>query len=210
MIINKGNYCFLGVSVAYIICACIQWRIEGVLPAWLYLLIAFTSLTISIFELIKDLIEGLIWFSNSYINLRKHADSLAQKHIQLYSHNPSLEPEMQEFQRMLIDEDGRRSIKQNTKRIQTANKLQNIVSCIEIVFVTIMIIMSPLKVIPYDAVTMKCINVVTIFTFGVMFLSLFFKNMIEEEKAYTKAVLYHEDISTSYYLNILKKIKADQ
>ncbi len=203
---NTGNYCFLGVSVAFIICAYIQWKVDGVLPAWLYLLIASASLSISLFEIVKDLLEALLWSCSRIISLKEECSEIAQKHIGLFSKIASLEREKKDFQRLLINDDGKVLISKNKRRLRTINKVQDIITCIEIILVTVMIITAPLRKIPYDEKTTRIINVITILSFGVMFLAMFIKNIIEEEKVQSQAMLFIEKNSMSYYLSVIDKI----
>lgn len=52
--LNKSNYILLGMATSYILSAVIQIRTDGLLPATLYVTVAFVSLEFTIFEMLKS------------------------------------------------------------------------------------------------------------------------------------------------------------
>ncbi len=54
MTLNKSNYILLGVAISYILIAIIQINIDGLLPASVYVTVAFVSLEFTTFEMLKS------------------------------------------------------------------------------------------------------------------------------------------------------------
>lgn len=206
---SKGNYCFLGVAIAYFIIAGLQWHAEGLLPEWLYVMIAFASLSISAFEALKVTVKCYECSCIKYIEIKEHYNMQAQKHIKIFKTYKSLSKENYEYESLLISDKDRESIKKYKKNVDFANQLLEIISCLEIIFVTVMILITPLKIVPYDLITTKTINVVTIIAFGVVFLTGFINNIYDETRDKMESLLTIEDNNMNYYLGIIEKISSE-
>ena len=68
---NKNNYILLGLAISYVLVTLIQIRIDGFLPASLYVTVAFVSLEITILEMFKNvgfyLLHGMDKWNETYI-----------------------------------------------------------------------------------------------------------------------------------------------
>ena len=201
---KKYNFVLLGIAISYVIVAVIQLIIPTPLSASVYITISFLSLEISIFELIKSIIEKLN-------NLEKQRDwiienelSRVSRAISVFESSGGLEKEIEELN---IQKSKLEKAKKNTK-IKDQNikmkKVKGILTAFEIVFCTIQVIITPLKVIPYDSFSTKVLNCLSIVSFAFLFFSLFVLNMGNIFPEIKEKLDIEESVS-NYYLSALEK-----
>ena len=78
---NKGNYLFLGIGISYIVVAIIQATLPGVLSVNLYVTVAFISLELTLFELIKSVAQLFYRSIENYEKMRVDYINLLEKNI---------------------------------------------------------------------------------------------------------------------------------
>lgn len=52
---KSDNYFVLAFGVCFLIMACIQIRLDGLLPAWVFFAIAFVSINLNVYSIFKNL-----------------------------------------------------------------------------------------------------------------------------------------------------------
>ena len=200
---NKNNYILLGMAISYFIIAVIQMRIDGLLPASLYVTVAFASLDFSIMEMIKNLGIYLLRKTNELIEMNKSYSYLFERSIKTYSKFTVLDEDIKEYENAMISlQNDDKKFNKYIKRAKFLYQIISIVSCAQIIICTIHIIITPLKAIPYDKMTTETINTLTLISFAMMFLSFFFSSIwggydsdsMEKQEIYKKILTMHLDI----------------
>ena len=81
---NKSNYILLGVAISYISIAIIQIRVDGLLPASLYVTVAFVSLEFTAFEMLKSMINSSIHSLQRINMIAKSRTDFIERSIKTY------------------------------------------------------------------------------------------------------------------------------
>lgn len=206
--LNKSNYILLGMAISYILIAVIQIRTDGLLPATLYVTVAFVSLEFTIFEMLKSTIGFLIYSLKMINTIGKLRMEFIDRSIKAYdkfnvsgNETKLLKNELA----MLLDND---SLVKNNRKVKYWEKILSIISCAQITICTIQIIITPLKLIPYDNLTNKLINVITLISFAFMFLSYFLSSIKAEQKNYQEERWHIYETTCSNYLKILEQVAS--
>lgn len=207
---KNSNFILLGVAVAYIVIAIIQGSADGTLSANIYVTVSFLSLELTILEAIKSITNLL---SNNIIMQY----SINEKYVHnLYRSVVAFGEYSFLKETVAVCEEKLQAVKDNTKikqatiRVEKINKLNRIIVALQIVFCTMQVIITPLKIIPYDTITNKTINVVTLITFALMFFVYFVTNYYDEENQSIKERISIEEEISSYYLDIIDKINSEK
>ena len=96
----------------------------------------------------------------------------------------------------------------NNKKIALYEKMIHLIEFFEILSSTIMLFITPLKLIQYDNITNRINSILALFSFAFIFLSLYINNVAADIDAFGEADLYFE--KTDYNMEILKKISGDR
>ena len=181
---NKSNYILLGVAISYILIAIIRINIDGLLPASVYVTVAFVSLEFTTFEMLKSTTCFLI-HSIKVINIiAKSRTEFIERSIKTYDRFNVLGNETKFLKNELTMLPNSDILVQNNRKIKALEKFIMAVSGIQIVICTIQIMITPLKLIPYDKLTNKMINAMTLISFAFMFLSYFISNISDNHNNY--------------------------
>lgn len=207
--LNKSNYILLGMAISYILIAIIQIRIDGLLPATLYVTVAFVSLEFTIFEMQKSTIGFLIYSLKMINTIGKLQTEFIDRSIKTYDKFNVLRNETKLLKNeleMLPDND---SLVKNNKKIEYWEKILSIISCVQVTICTIQIMITPLKLIPYNNLTNELINVITLISFAFMFLSYFLSSIKAEQKNYQEERWRIYETICFDYLKVLEKVAFD-
>ena len=206
---NKSNYILLGVAISYILIAIIQIRVDGLLPASLYVTVAFVSLEFTAFEMLKSMINSSIHSLQRINMITKSRTDFIERNIKIYDRFNILNNELawlKDELKMLPNND---DLLKNHRKISRCKKILFIISCIQVIVCTIQIMITPLKFIPYDKLTNEVINVVTLISFAFMFLSYFFSNLWDGNDDFQEERWHVYETTCSDYLKILEKVASD-
>lgn len=107
---------------------------------------------------------------------------------------------------MLPDND---SLVKNNRKIKYWEKILSIISCVQVTICTIQIMITPLKLIPYDNLTNELINAITLISFAFMFLSYFLSSIKDNQKNYQEERWRIYENTCFEYLEILEKVASD-
>lgn len=207
---SKGNYFFLGIAISYFIVAIIQWNIPGALSATVFVTVAFISLELTISETFKIILDGSLNNYKSMINVAKERLLEIENILQIIKKYPSLKEDFNKLQDEKAYITDIIKIKGQSKTVSIIEKSYSLLFALQIVICTIQIIITPLKLIPYDIITTKTINIVTLLTFSIMFLSYFISNIGKDSDERMRIKLLANKKTSEYYLNILKQIHKEQ
>lgn len=206
---SKGNYLFLGIAISYLVVATIQFSVPGVISASVFVTVAFVSLELTILETVKII-------SNNFVKTNKVMVKVAEERcleienilsiIKKYSVLEEDTNKLQDEKAYLKD-----IIKTNSqsRKIIFIEKATSLLSAFQIVFSIIQIIVTPLKIIPYDIFTTKTINIVTLLAFSMMFFSLFASNVENDRYERIQEKLLVNKKTSKYYLNLLTQIQKE-
>lgn len=202
----KGKHFYLGIAICYFIVAIIQFQMPGTLNANLYVTIAFVSLELSLLQILKSLVQTLKRNISEKHRLIKNYSDILKRNIKLFEPYKSLDGYTQLFRSKLKDipeQDNHEAM------INKLDKLDFALTFFQLVFCTIQMIIMPLKIIPFDALTNKTINVLTIITFAFMFLSYYFTSDEKERRDSMKERLSIEENLSNYFFDVIESINKE-
>lgn len=203
---NKSNYLFLGIGISYIVIAIIQACVPGVLGANIYVTVAFVSFELTLLELIKSTTN--ICFSNikRYEKTVDDYIGLLQRNITVFKPYSLFDNDTKMFEDKLQTVLGSNKKDKYKKIYYFLKKTVSCLTVFQIVFCSIQIIVSPLKIIPYDLITTKTINVLSLLSLAFMFVSYFIVNAsISIDKEEQDKLAIEKNVS-NYYLDKIESI----
>ncbi len=180
---SRGNYFILGIAISYLIVAVIQFINPQTLGAAVYVTVSFVSFEFATIELIKSLINmikenlniGEKIINDEYERLKSTIAS-TEKYESLQNETLRCKSELENLEKIST------KFKNKNKRyIEISQKLYSVLSALQIIICMVQIIIIPLKLIPYDSLTNKTINVISLISFAMVFFSYFIINMNEEK-----------------------------
>lgn len=162
---KSDNYFVLAFGVCFLIMACIQIRLDGLLPAWVFFAIAFVSINLNVYSIFKNL-----WHYFQDVLNKKYEEIL-----QISNKGSYCDSEKEKF-----------ALQRYEKRKKQWDKVfgaLNLIFDISVIISTVIIILlSSIKKIPYDFKTNKIISVATLISFSLSFLALFIASRITSRK----------------------------
>lgn len=203
---NKGNYFFLGIGISYLIVAIIQMIVPKALSAVVFVTVAFISLELTMLEFLKTLSEILLKINRDMICIAKERRSEIKSILSIIEKNSKLEEEIRKLKEEEVYMTDLIKKQEQSKTVSFVKKINSLLFALQIIMCMVQIIVIPLKIIPYDAITTKMINIVTLITFSIMFFSYFVSNKMNDKYELTSAKLLVNKDTTEYYLKLLKKI----
>lgn len=206
----NGNIFILGISISYFAVAIIQAIVPGTLSAALYVTVSFVSLELSILELIKICINSLI--RNYRIRKQITAGNCAQLHrtiinIEKYKTLYDVASEL----RLESKESTHKH--QELKKDRIYKRLEQvcpIISSVQIILCVLQIVITPLKLIPYNLLTTKVINVCSLMSLAIVFFSYYISSWSEDT---IRTILSQQQTSenmASFYLTLIENINQAQ
>lgn len=206
---KESNYILFGVAVSYFLIAIIQMKMDGLLPASLYVTVAFVSLEFTVFEMFKSVIDCLVHNLQKTDIKVKSRKEFIKKSIKIYDRFNILKSESKKLEDELIMLSYNENLTRNNGKIKRLKGLFFVMSCIQTIVCTMQIMITPLKLIPYDKLTNKVINIVTLVSFACMFLSCFFSNLWNEHNDFQEERWHIYEVVSSDYLEMLEKIASE-
>lgn len=206
----NGNIFILGISISYFAVAIIQAIVPGTLSAALYVTVSFVSLELSILELIKICINSLI--RNYRIRKQITAGNCAQLHrtiINIETYQTLYD--VVSILRLELKESAHKH--QELKKDRIYKRLEQvcpIISSVQIILCVLQIVITPLKLIPYDLLTTKVINVCSLMSLAIVFFSYYISSWSEDT---IRTILSQQQTSenmASFYLALIENINQSQ
>ena len=201
---KQSNYLALALFIVYAIITIIQISLDELLSAWLYFSIAFVTIDITLFEAIKNITLKLISYFESYIQMNMSFQDSFFRHINIYDKFPQLNDEKQELKHGLDILQNKINIQKVNVKIKRLRCLLKILDFIQILCCACIILLTPIKIIPYDTATNKLIAVLSLVSFSFTFFTIYLNSMDNYNSKSEKYL-----ITSDYYLNLLEKI-ADE
>lgn len=207
---DKSKYIFLGVAISYFIIAYIQTKTDGILPIWIFYSVAFLSCELTVLELLKSLVQALLLGidKQKYLELKQYY--LLKKNIEILYKNGLLSEQIDTYEKLFIPNEPNEIEIRHDKRVYIFKRFNCIITAIQMIVSTVIMIITPLKVIPNDIDTEKSINIITLLTFAVMFLKYFFDGY--EMDAFNEIDESSEKVQklSSYYLSLIEEMSENQ
>lgn len=201
---SKGNYFFLGIAISYLIVTIVQFNIDGVINASVFVTVAFVSFELTVLEAIKMASDNFVKANKSMIKVAKERCLEIENILSIIEKCPVLEEETHKLQNEKTYMIDIIKTKEQSKIIRFLKNLYSKLLAIQIVICMVQIIVTPLKIIPYDIITTRTLNIVTLFTFSVMFFSYFLSSIGNDIDERMKIKWSTNQKTSEYYLNILK------
>lgn len=201
---SKGNYFFLGIAISYLIVAIVQFNIDGVISASVFVTVAFVSFELTVLEAIKIASDNFVKANKSIIKVAKERCLEIENILSIIEKCPVLEEETYKLQNEKTYMIDIIKTKEQSKIIGFLKKLYSKLLALQIVICMVQIIVTPLKIIPYDIITTKTLNIVTLFTFSAMFFSYFLSSIGNDIDERMQIKWSTNQKTSEYYLNILK------
>ena len=143
---SQNNYYILIIGIIYLIITVIQATIEGLLPAWLYFSTAFVTINITIFESSKFFIIQLI---NAY-QYQIDALDFMESNIQMLNRCDGVDNYLEMLNKAYKNKQKIYDREKCSLNINKLNNLLKVVEFFEFFFCALIILLSSLRVIPYD------------------------------------------------------------
>lgn len=201
---SKGNYFFLGIAISYLIVTIVQFHIDGVINASVFVTVAFVSFELTVLEAIKMASDNFVKANKSMIKVAKERCLEIENILSIIEKCPVLEEETHKLQNEKTYMIDIIKTKEQSKIIRFLKNLYSKLLALQIVICMVQIIVTPLKIIPYDIITTRTLNIVTLFTFSVMFFSYFLSSIGNDIDERMKIKWSTNQKTSEYYLNILK------
>lgn len=205
---KNSKYIFLGIGVSYIVVAIMQVTAKGPLSAALYFTVAFIALELTLLELIKSVLKRILDNIASMEMIKSEYIALLRRNICAFEKHPSLQKDIDAFNSKLDEQLSDTKLQKQKKHAIRLSKFINILSVCQIVFCCVQIIITPLKLIPYDLITTKTINVLTLLSFALVFLSYFLLTFDDDKKQRLEQIKIEKNVS-EYYLDAVERINLE-
>lgn len=177
---NRTDYLYIGIVVSFISLALIQFTIPDMLPASLYISIAWISIELTLIELMKTIMNHIIInrrriqnYSQSELELRNRLSNLLKDNYEL----KDLYEENHKFIQSITNKLNEYS---NSKMTATLNRIIILLSIIQTIVCSVQFSLMLVKKIPTTIYTNKIISVLSLLSFAFLLLSLFITQKSEE------------------------------
>ena len=177
---NRTDYLYIGIVVYFISLALIQFTIPDMLPASLYISIAWISIELTLIELMKTIMNHIIInrrriqnYSQSELELRNRLSNLLKDNYEL----KDLYEENHKFIQSITNKLNKYS---NSKMTATLNRIIILLSIIQTIVCSVQFSLMLVKKIPTTIYTNKIISVLSLLSFAFLLLSLFITQKSEE------------------------------
>ena len=207
---HRRNYALLALAIVYFVIAIIQICADGILSTRLYFSVAFISINTTLCELIKSSINWVHIIKQRQAEIKLDAQNITKRHTEVLGKYPFLHDVVNQFQKSY------KSIEKAEKPRKKIwwDKYFDIVEAgipfVEILFVMLIAIITPLKVIPNNFQTTKVIDVLSLLSIAFAFLSVYMNESTMEQLNQGKEMLKYSSQLSDYYLNIIESISKHQ
>ena len=206
---SKGNYFFLGIAISYLVVAIIQLNIPGVISASVFATVAFVSLELTILETIKIIANNFVKTNKAMIKVAEERCLEIENILSIIKKYPVLEEDVHKLQDEKAYMTDIIKTKERSKMLRFTEKIYSRLFALQIVVCIVQITITPLKIIPYDIITTKTINILTLITFAFMFFTYFVSNFENDRYERIQEKLLVNKKTSEYYLNLLKLIHKE-
>ncbi len=194
----QNNYHILAVGIIYLIITIIQITVKGLLPAWLYFSITFVTIDITLCESLKYSINQLF----SIYNFQIETLDFIESNIDVLRECNGVDSYLEILNKANKKKQKTYNRDECSKSLKFLNTLCRAVEFFEFFSCALMILISPLKAIPYDLQTNRIISIFTLLSFSVTLISLFFTRYFDSKNVFK---VDNKELSR-YYLDVIKKI----
>ena len=205
----RKNYTLLALGIVYMIIATIQIFTSGIIAMQLYFSVAFISLSTTLCEFLKSCINWICTIGATATAIAIDGTKTIGKDIELIKQYPSLSELKGQLQTEYEDLTKRLEPKKETSRDKRLKIIGSIIPFIEIFDILFFAIITPLKIIPNDLLTNKVINIMSLLSVALAFLSIYMSDATSNTLDYYKEKSHIYCQISNFYLDIIKKISED-
>jgi len=199
----------LGIAISYFIISIIQWNLQGLLPMSLYISIAWISLELSAFELLKTCFSYLQAMHTNQIKITKDEIDLCDNRISVISRFDELKSDVEPystFRTTLVERVDK--LNKNISMLRLGKVIDGL-SIAQIIMACIVVTITSLKKIPNDLRTNKIVSVMSLLAFSVLMINYYIKEKYDQTIKEYDLTTEKAKTMELYYLNVLKKIHTN-
>jgi len=211
------NYFLLALSIVYFIIGVIQLTVDGILSVNLYFSITSISLVVSTLEFSKSLCNWLHVFDQHFSDMESNALDFEKKHMKVFGASSILSPLAQEYKKTyesMLNKSKQiaasRSERWKKKFVGMIYKIEHLFPFLEAFIVVFFGLFFPLLEIPNNAQTTKIINVLSLFSVSLIFVSIYINEYTSEMINNAKRRMEDRSRTSDYYLSIIKSLLLEQ
>lgn len=204
------NYSLLALAVVYAIIAIIQFFTPGIITIRLYFSVAFISLSTTLCEFLKSYANMIRTVEATATAIAKDGTQIIGKDLELIRQYPSLSKLNEELQIEYNDLLRHLEPKKETSRDRWLKKIDSIVPFVEILCILLFAIITPLQIIPNNLLTNKIINIISLLSVALAFLSIYMNDSISSGLKYYKEISHTYCLISNFFLDIIQKISENQ
>lgn len=207
---KRTEYLIIIVAIAFIVLAIIQWFRSDLLPMSLYMYIAWSSLQLTLLELIKTSTNHILINKQRLRITAKRELDYINREIEVFSNFKELEQEKSQRERFLIDLEKRLKESSNQKSIKIYKTTETVVTVLQVTILVVMFPLTMIKYVPTNLTTNKTIGILGLLSLAFLLISLGMTKMEENnwlEEKNQEIVLKH---CSEYYLDLLDKIASNR
>ena len=205
----RKNYTLLALAIIYAIIATIQVFAPGILAIRLYFSVAFISLSTTLCEFLKSCVNWIRTIEATATTMAIDGTKIIGKDIELIKQHPSLSELKEQLQTEYDDLSRRLEPKKETSRDKRLKMIDSIIPFVEIFDILLFVIITPLKIIPNDLLTNKVINIISLLSVALAFLSIYMNDAASSSLEYYKEKCHIYCQISNFYLDIIKKVSED-
>lgn len=206
---RKDNLLFLGIGIAYIAMAITQFFKPQLFPMALYMTIAWASLSLSLFELFKSLLNIFHVITKLYEDIISSEKSISEREISVLQKYQCFNNQIEQNKELLSFLESKNSIAQGYRKKEKALEIiEKVMTVIEIASCCAMFAMMPLKVIPNDLQRNKELGVLSLLSFALIFVSYYVRIRFDADSQRER--LMSKRNQSNYYLDLMEKMSEDK
>ena len=175
----------------------------------LYFTIASIALELTLLEMIKIILRQRSEEIKFQENVKKNYSKLLERKIAAFNPYLSLKAVVDscKFEKEKLPDNTVLEKQKKTQKMLT--KITNILSVFQMIFCCVQIIITPLKLVPYNSTTMRIINVETLLSFAFVFIS-YFCSSFDFKRKQDSEMIDIETNTANYYLTVIEIMNDDK
>lgn len=207
---SKSNYLYLGIAASFITLAIVQLTMPGLLPMSLYLYIAWVSLELTAFELLKSLAYLLKAYHQKMISTTQDEIEICDQAIETFAHFNALKSEYEGNKSFHQELASQIETLKNDKKIKRLDKTMNIITILQVVMCFVSFSISYVKIVPNDLITNKIVSILSLLSFAFLMLSFYFSRTGDEILNNSNETIHTSNVINKYYLHLFQKITKEK
>lgn len=202
---NKGNYLYLGVSAAFLTLAVLQFQHEDMLPMSIYMYVAWSSLELSLLELLKATTKHLRAIQLTQIRMTQDELNKCNRHIKVFGKFAALDKVVEN--EIIIRDKLELEMEElkKRKRVDNLEKVVNACTIVQIIACFVSFARISMRTVPNTLATNKTIGVLGLLSFALLSFSYYLTHSAEDEMTEIREKNNISNDLSEYYTEVLEK-----